>query len=255
MWRLGAPIARGYSGRARAGARLAWLRPRFEFAKEPGEAMKSSVTRIAVAAAFGLAAAAALAGEITLFENPGFQGRRMTLRGTTPDLDRTNFNDRAESVIVRDGVWEVCTDARFSGRCVRLQPGEYASLDGSLNNRISSAREVAQYTPPPAVAGPGYGGPARAVLYEGQGFRGRSFEMQRDVVRNLDRTSFNDRAASLRVFGGYWIFCSDANFEGDCRTFGPGEYPDLPGGLNRRISSGRRIADRYPYGGAPNWGR
>jgi len=215
------------------------------------------VTRIAVATIFGLAATAVLAGEITLYESPGFQGRRMTLRGTTPDLDRTDFNDRAESIVVRDGVWEVCTDAGFRGRCVRLQPGEYPNLQGDLNNRISSAREVAQYAPPPPVAvpGPGPGGPARAVLYEGEGFRGRSFELQRDVVRNLDRTNFNDRAASLRVYSGYWIFCSDANFEGDCRTFGPGDYPDLPGDLNRRISSGRRIADRYPYGGAPNWGR
>ncbi|MEP6996575.1 MAG: beta/gamma crystallin family protein [Betaproteobacteria bacterium] len=219
--------------------------------------MKSSTTtRIAVAAAFGLAAMAALAGEITLYENPGFQGRRMTLRGNTPDLDRTNFNDRAQSIVVRDGVWEVCTDALFSGRCVRLQPGEYPTLEGGLNDRISSAREIAQYAPPPPVAAPGYGGgPARAVLFEGEGFRGRSFELQRDVVRNLDRTNFNDRAASLRVYSGYWIFCSDANFEGDCRTFGPGDYPDLPGDLNRRISSGRRIADRYPYGGTPNWGR
>ena len=221
--------------------------------------MKKSVTRIAVAAVFGLAATAVLAGEIILYENPGFQGRRMTLHGTTPDLDRTQFNDRAESIVVRDGVWEVCTDARFAGRCVRLQPGEYPNLQGDLNNRISSAREVAQYTPPPPVArpapGPGYGGPARAVLYEGEGFRGRSFELQRNVVRNLDRTSFNDRAASLRVYSGYWIFCSDANFEGDCRTFGPGDYPDLPGDLNRRISSGRQIADRYPDGGPPNWGR
>jgi hypothetical protein len=218
--------------------------------------MRKSVTGIAVAAVFWIAATAAIAGEITLYENPGFQGRRMTLRGTTPDLDRTNFNDRAESIVVREGVWEVCTDARFSGRCVRLQPGEYPSLQGDLNNRISSVREIAHYTPPPPpVAAPGYGGPARAVLYEGEGFRGRSFELQRDVVRNLDRTNFNDRAASLRVYSGYWIFCSDANFEGDCRTFGPGEYPDLPGNLNRKISSGRRIADQYPYGGAPNWGR
>jgi hypothetical protein len=84
------------------------------------------------------------------------------------------------------------------------------------------------------------------VLYEGEGFRGRSFEITRDVVRNLDRTNFNDRAASLRVYSGYWIFCSDANFEGDCRTFGPGDYPGLQSDLNRRISSGRRIADHYP---------
>lgn len=221
--------------------------------------MKNSVIKIAVAAAFAFAATAAIASEITLFENPGFQGRRITLRGTTPDLDRTQFNDRAQSIIVRDGVWEVCTDAGFGGQCTRLQPGEYPTLAGGLNDRISSAREVAQHAPPPsggpASRTPGPGGPARAVLYEGEGFRGRSFEITHDVVRNLDRTNFNDRAASLRVFGGYWIFCSNANFEGDCRTFGPGDYPNLSGDLNRRISSGRRIADRYPYGGTPNWGR
>ena len=104
--------------------------------------MKKSVTRIAVAAVFGLAATAVLAGEIILYESPGFQGRRMTLHGTTPDLDRTQFNDRAESIVVRDGVWEVCTDARFAGRCVRLQPGEYPNLQGDLNNRISSVRNL-----------------------------------------------------------------------------------------------------------------
>ncbi len=179
-----------------------------------------------------------------------------------PISTASNFNDRAESIIVRDGVWEVCTDAQFGGRCVRLQPGEYPNLQGiaepsasrrrarSRNIRLRRRLAAAGKAKPAAT-----GGPARAVLYEGEDFRGRSFEIQRNVVRNLDRTSFNDRAASLRVYGGYWIFCSDANFEGDCRTFGPGDYPDLPGDLNRRISSGRQISDRYPYGGAPNWGR
>ena len=227
--------------------------------------MASTLVRAALAAGLVLATGAALAGEITLYERPGFQGRSMTLRNNMPDLDRTRFNDRAESIVVRDGVWEVCTDARYGGRCARLQPGEYPTLDGPLNDRISSAREVAQYAPQAAVAPPspaqygrpeGYrGGGARAVLYEGPDFRGRAFEIDRPVVRNLDRTNFNDRASSLRVFDGYWIFCSDANFEGDCRTFGPGDYPQLPGDLNKRISSGRRIADRYPYEGRPNWNR
>ena len=222
--------------------------------------MKHPVKRIAVAAALAFAATAVTAGEVILYEHQGFQGRRMTLHGNTSDFDRTQFNDRAESIVVQDGVWEVCTDAGFNGHCVRLQPGEYPNLDSSLNNRISSAREVAQYTPPPPRGQPAYGAPApsgaaHAVLYEGEGFRGRSFDIQRDVVRNLDRTRFNDRAESLRVLAGYWIFCSDANFGGDCRTFGPGDYPNLPGDLNRRISSGRHIADRYPYGGTPNWGR
>lgn len=230
--------------------------------------MTQTLLRAALGAGLALAAVTALAGEITLYERPGFQGRSMTLRSNIADFDRSNFNDRAESIVVRAGVWEVCTDARFNGRCVRLQPGEYPSLDGGLNDRISSAREVAQYTPPPAAVAPPrppvagqYGRPegnyrgAGAVLYEGADFRGRAFEIDNPMVRNLDRTNFNDRAASLRVYDGYWIFCSDANFEGDCRTFGPGDYPQLPGDLDRRISSGRRIADRYPYEGRPNWNR
>ena len=228
--------------------------------------MTPTLVRAALAAGLALVTSAALAGEITLYERPGFQGRSITLRGNMSDLDRTNFNDRAESIVVRDGVWEVCTDARFSGRCVRLQPGDYPNLQGPLNDRISSAREVAQYAPPAAVVAPpppaqygrpegSRGGGARAVLYEGPDFRGRAMEIDRPVVRDLDRTNFNDRASSLRVFDGYWIFCSDANFEGDCRTFGPGDYPQLPGDLNKRISSGRRIADRYPYQGQPSWNR
>ena len=220
-----------------------------------------AISNIVVGATLALAASAVFAGEITLFEQPDFQGRRLTVRGTMSNLDRTDFNDRADSIAVRDGVWEVCTDAYFKGQCVRLQPGEYRHLRGSLERSISSAREVTQaaYAPPPA---PAYGGPAahgggapRAILYSGHGMSGRTFEIEGDVVRDLQRVGFNDRASSLTVLNGYWIFCSDANFEGDCRTFGPGDYPNLPGGLERKISSGRRISDRYPYEGRPNWQR
>jgi hypothetical protein len=227
-----------------------------------------AISKVVVGVTLALAASAVFAGEITLFERPDFQGRRLTIRGTMSNLDRTDFNDRAESIAVRDGVWEVCTDAYFNGQCVRLQPGEYRNLRGSLERSISSAREVGQaaYAPPAPVYGappaPVYGAPAargggepRAILYSGHGMSGRAFEIDRDVVRNLERVGFNDRASSLTVLNGYWIFCSDANFEGDCRTFGPGDYPNLPFDLDRKISSGRRIADRYPYEGRPNWQR
>jgi beta/gamma crystallin len=230
--------------------------------------MKPSFLKAALGAAIALIAIPVMAGEIILFENTDFAGRRMVIRDTMPNLDRTDFNDRTRSIIVREGVWELCSDARFEGYCTRVQPGEYRALGSELDKRISSVREVGppsayappQYAPPPQYPPsydgppPGHGGQVGAVLYEGSGFRGRSFEINRPVVRDLDRTSFNDRAESLRVYSGYWMFCSDANFEGECRTFGPGEYPQLPGDLNRRISSGRKISDRYPYGGQPNWG-
>ena len=57
--------------------------------------MASTLVRAALAAGLVLATSAALAGEITLYERPGFQGRSMTLRNNMPDLDRTRFNDRA----------------------------------------------------------------------------------------------------------------------------------------------------------------
>ena len=108
--------------------------------------------------------------------------------------------------------------------------------------------------PYPVAAYPGNGA-AYATLYEGHDFQGRQFPMTREVMNNLDRTGFNDRAGSLRVTSGYWVFCSDANFQGDCRTFGPGEYPNLERELDRRISSGRLISNAYPYSGQPQWER
>jgi hypothetical protein len=51
-----------------------------------------------------------------------------------------------------------------------------------------------------------------------------------------------------------WIFCSDAGFRGECRTFGPGDYASLPG-MNDRISSGRMISNDYPYADKPDWQR
>jgi len=95
----------------------------------------------------------------------------------------------------------------------------------------------------------------RAVLYEASDFRGRSVMVDDNLVDNLQSSGFNDRASSLRVERGYWVFCSDAHFQGQCRTFGPGDYPNLPPGLNDRISSGRRIHNDYPYDREANWSR
>ena len=303
--------------------------------------MPTTRFRLLLLLACALGSSCALAGEITLFENEGFGGRRVTLRDALPNFDVTSFNDRAASIIVRDGLWEVCTDAYFRGRCMRLGPGEYGDLSGALFKSISSAREVRGPEGPPSgetrielferrefggrsitltsgvydfariefndtadaavvsggvwrlcedaglkgqcrdfspgryndlgylgnrvssaaiVAAGGGGGwrPAgrpQATLYEYPDFGGRSFSLENDVVSNFDRTGFNDRASSIRIDGGYWLFCTDANFQGTCRTFGPGEYARLPFEVNHRISSGRRIHEHYPYNAPPAWQR
>ncbi len=199
-----------------------------------------------------LAATTAMAG-VTFFETENFGGRNMTMEGTVPNFVDRGFNDRALSAIVEGTPVEVCFDINFNGGCTVLNPGRYPTL-GNLGNQISSTRPV---------RGDQRGGYDRgdrgnrgsrwgsATLYSGLNMTGRAVTLDRESAS--DMANFSDRASSLRVTQGYWIFCSDTQFRGECRTFGPGEYPQLPQGLDNRISSGRRISNNYPYANNPNW--
>lgn len=188
---------------------------------------------------------------VVLYDGPNLYGRTYDVNATVANFDGTGFNDRAQSMIVHEGTWELCIDAHFAGYCQVFGPGRHPNL-GPLTGQLSSMRPVPAAGAPPVPAGGGWGGGSRAILFEGPNFSGRTFVVNNEVVSNLDGTGFNDRAASLRVEGGYWIFCSDAQFNGECRTFGPGDYPQL-GGFAYRISSGRRVHSAYPYGSSPNW--
>ena len=251
-------------------------------------------------------AGVARAADITFYERENFRGQEMNVDTSAPNFERLGINDRASSVRVRGGSWQVCSDNFFRGTCVTLPPGNYPSLRSiGLSRSISSAREVGwadkrdwrgregrpgdqnreergpgygareergqPYDPShdsPDRRGPGddgrradgradagkggWGTASRAILYSGANLSGRALVVDNEVVADLAPTGFNDRAMSLRVEGGYWVFCSDANFQGTCRTFPPGDYPTL-GGMSNAISSGRRISNDYPYSSRPRW--
>jgi hypothetical protein len=186
-------------------------------------------------------------GSIVLFDSPGMTGRSYTLNGPMRNFEGTGFNDRAASAIINSGTWQLCADADFQSSCEVLGPGQWPNL-GSVTGRVSSARPM----PMGGGGGGGWGGNSRVVLYEGPNFSGRSYTVNTDVLSNLGSTGFNDRASSMHVERGYWMFCTDANFMGDCRTFAPGDYPTLSW-LSNRISSGRRISNDYPYNAPPMW--
>lgn len=203
---------------------------------------------------------------IVLYEHDNFAGRSYGSNNSVSNLNDSGFNDRASSVIVRGGRWQICENAYFSGRCETLGPGEYPSLRVmNLNDRVSSVRELG-WTPDGNGGwsggnngggnwgGGNWGSASRAILYSDGNLTGQAFVVSPSGISNLNGTGFNDRARSLRVESGYWIFCSDANFQGDCQTYGPGDYPYLSGGQYRSISSGRRISSNYPYRNNPNWG-
>jgi uncharacterized protein YcfJ len=108
-----------------------------------------------------MALATQAAAQVTFYEGEGFRGHMFSTDKPIWNFERYGFNDRASSVIVDRGRWEVCDDARFQGRCVVLRSGSYPSLAAmGLNNRVSSVRpvgrEVTRDEAPPPQAVPVY---------------------------------------------------------------------------------------------------
>ena len=100
--------------------------------------------------------------QVTLYEGEGFNGLTFAVNTPLYNLDNYGFNDRASSIIVDHGSWQVCEDSEFRGRCMVLRPGQYSSLGAmGMNKRISSLRRVQNspnyvYAPPPPPAAPMY---------------------------------------------------------------------------------------------------
>jgi hypothetical protein len=194
-------------------------------------------------------AAAAHAGEVTLYTDDNFGGQSVTLRGATPDLVAFGFNDRTSSVIVRSGTWELCEHAGFQGHCITLQRGEYRRLQG-FNDVVSSAREVGERRDDRDGrdgrgdrgdrGGPGGYGRQEDIMLFGQArFGGRPVNLRGDA-RTLDDYDFNDQAGSVIINEGRWELCEHADFRGKCIILGPGRYEFLDD-MNNRISSVRRV--------------
>lgn len=205
--------------------------------------------------ALALLVAGQAAAELVLYENDNYNGRSFTSRGRTENLANVGFNDRASSVVVRGGRWELCTDADFRGQCITLSPGSYPSLrDMGMNDLVSSVREAGWGGSGGSGGGNwggngGWGGGRDAIeLFENDDFEGRRFSSN-SSQSDLSRNGFNDRASSVIVRSGRWDLCTDADYRGRCVTLGPGSYGSLRDhGVNDEISSIR------PAGGPPSWG-
>ncbi len=80
-------------------------------------------------------------GEVIIFDRHGFTGRSFSTRTNVGSLSDVDFNDRAVSVIVNAGRWEMCSDAGFAGRCVVYGPGRYDNLQ-DVEKKLSSLRRL-----------------------------------------------------------------------------------------------------------------
>lgn len=204
--------------------------------------------------------AAASAGEMTLYARDNFRGEEVTIRDGARNLRDAGFNDRASSLIVHSGVWEVCADKDFGGYCAVFERGEYPNLR-NFNNSISSARQIErggghgyrdrdhdgrddrqerrEWREEQRDRRVGMDRPDPIELFEHARFEGRRASFQGET-RSMRGADFNDRASSMVIYEGQWQLCEHDNFGGQCVVYGPGRYDNL-GNMNDRISSLRRI--------------
>ncbi len=120
---------------------------------------------------FAGAAGTASAQEIILYDQPNFQGQSLTINRATSDLSAMRFNDRASSLRVVSGQWELCVDAHFSGGCF-IYSGQEAHL-GRYDNIFTALRPVAPNTNGGRPGGPQGGGDS-LTLYSRANYTGRA---------------------------------------------------------------------------------
>lgn len=88
---------------------------------------------------------------------------------------------------------------------------------------------------------------AQIVLYEREGYRGRSVVVNGEV-RNVERRALGNTASSAVVERGRWEVCEQPRFGGRCAVLRRGNYPDLRGtGLQWEIASIRPAREGRRY--------
>ncbi|MBI1250934.1 MAG: hypothetical protein GC189_05645 [Alphaproteobacteria bacterium] len=186
---------------------------------------------------------------LELYAEPGFAGERRVVRDDAGNLRDIGFNDRAMSVRVNRGLWLLCDNANFTGRCVTIDRDVANLNEIGLAGRISSARRS---EPTGDYAGRRGG----LYLYGGPNYQGREVRLA-FTEGDLARQGFNDAARSLRT-DRPWLVCRDADFQGRC-TVVEGDVPNLNAiGLFGAISSARPydgpeedLSGGYSPGGPP----
>jgi len=189
---------------------------------------------------------------IELFDGPNYTGASIRLDGEAPRLSRLGFNDRASSIRIVRGQWEVCIDSNYGGSCEVVTASRPDIRRWAFNDRISSVRPVRFR---------GRGAERGVTLYTGREYTGRSVTLI-EPVSNLRRLDFNDQARSIRVHSGTWVICRDDDFRNNCRELNRSVSDLRRFGLDRAVTSIAPVADyraherrrRDAFGPGPGYG-
>jgi hypothetical protein len=185
------------------------------------------------------------AADLTLYADDDYQGRALGVVFDERSVGVLNFDIRASSLVVELSSWILCTGEEYTGQCITLEPGRYASLQAlGLDDAVTSVRrrDAASIGVFRDAAGP-KSGPASAadiVLYASKDYLGPSHIADR-ARPDLRVESLQGEATSVVIASGKWELCEDPEFLGPCVTLGPGKYPSLGDlGLKYGAASVRR---------------
>ncbi len=197
---------------------------------------------------------------LVLYSDTGLRGQAVEIFGDEVNLQTLRFNDQARSVELRgSGVWLLCSDAYFRGRC------EY--IDGTVRNLgeigLSGSVSSAKYTE--------YSQGPRSfeiTFFADSNFRG-PFIGFNEGEASFGKFRFNDTASSVLINRGTWLVCEDADYRGHCEVLDASASDLTWLGLNDRITSfrrydlrregpwrppGRPVDGPHPPGGGPIYG-
>ena len=78
---------------------------------------------------------------IVLFAENNYAGNWIAVANSEPEVGDDIRKLRARSIVVQDGVWQICSDAEFSGRCLTLT-GDAWDLRSIYLGPIQSIRRI-----------------------------------------------------------------------------------------------------------------
>jgi hypothetical protein len=81
------------------------------------------------------------AGALELFAGTSYRGHMMDVDRDMPRLGGRGEGLGISSVVVNDGVWQLCSEPGFRGDCETYDRGRYRDI-GRLNNQVGSIRRV-----------------------------------------------------------------------------------------------------------------
>lgn len=168
--------------------------------------------------------------EITFYSETGLRGTAVTLAGGQQSFASLRFNDKARSVEVKGGVWQLCSDSGLRGRCEYVDRTVRNLGDLGLSGNISSAK-LTDYDRGPG----GYD----ITFFANGDYRGAFLGFDEGEA-SFSPFRFNDTASSVIVNRGTWLVCEHADYRGRCE-FLDGSVNDLSAlGLNDAVTSFRR---------------